>query len=71
MQNIRWLRTQKSLTQAKLAQKCGLSQAYINELENGRKTNPSVEVLKRLADALDVPVSVLFYESEKGSKGVS
>ena len=56
MERLKALRCGKKLTQKQLSQKSGISQAYINELENGRKTNPSIVVLARLANALDVPV---------------
>jgi transcriptional regulator with XRE-family HTH domain len=32
---------------------------YLADLENGKRTNPSLDVLKRLARALGVPVGEL------------
>lgn len=31
-------------------------------LENGKNTNPSVDIAFRVADALEVDVRILFYE---------
>ena len=42
-----------------LAKKAGVTQAYIAKLEAGEKKNPSLDVLKRLARALGVPVTEL------------
>lgn len=58
-------RIQSGLTQAQLATKSGLSQAYINELEKGKKINPSISVLSRLAQALGVPLSQLLKDEFK------
>lgn len=44
---------------ADLAKKADVTDAYIAQLETGKKTNPSLEVLKRLARALGVPVTDL------------
>ena len=59
MNKIRIVRLKQRLTQQQLSIRSGLSQAYINELENGRKVNPSIIVLDKLAAGLQVPVSEL------------
>jgi putative transcriptional regulator len=63
---IKILRKKKKLTQKGLAQKTGLSQAYINELENGKKTNPTYEVLQKIAQALEVPISDILEAKPEG-----
>jgi transcriptional regulator with XRE-family HTH domain len=42
-----------------LAEKAKVPPGYLSELEAGKKTNPSLAVLKRLAKALGVPVTEL------------
>lgn len=42
-----------------LAAKAKVPPGYLAELESGRKKNPSLDVLKRLARALGVPVTEL------------
>ena len=59
MNKLKMLRQQKKLTQKQLGRKSGLSQSYINELENGKKVNPSITALSRIANALDVSVAEL------------
>lgn len=45
-----------------LASKAGMSYTYVSNVENG-KADPSLSVLKRLAAALGVTVSVLVRET--------
>jgi DNA-binding XRE family transcriptional regulator len=55
---VRVLRKYRGLTQANLAKQAGITQAFLSEIERGRKTG-TTETLKALAKALAVPVSVL------------
>ena len=48
-----------AMTQQELAKKAKVTTAYISLLESGNKKNPSLDVLKRLARALGVPVTEL------------
>jgi transcriptional regulator with XRE-family HTH domain len=56
---IRRAREQKGLSQAQLAKLAKVAQGYISDLEAGSKKNPGIDVLKRLAKALGVPVTRL------------
>jgi transcriptional regulator with XRE-family HTH domain len=47
------------LSQTVLAEKAKVTGEYISLLESGRKKNPSLDVLRRLAKALGVPVAEL------------
>ena len=42
-----------------VAVKAKVPPGYLAELESGKKKNPSLDVLKRLAKALGVPVAAL------------
>jgi len=46
----------QGLTQREVARRARLTQAYIAEMESGRKRNPSVAALARIARALSVPL---------------
>jgi transcriptional regulator with XRE-family HTH domain len=59
MNKLRESRISQRITQAQLASLTGLSQAYINELEKGKKRNPTIAVLSRLGCALGIPLSQL------------
>jgi transcriptional regulator with XRE-family HTH domain len=56
---IKRLRKAKGWNKVELAKAADVTTAYISLLESGKKTNPSLDVLKRLAKALDVPVAEL------------
>jgi len=55
---IREVRTQKGLTQCKLAEMVEISRAYLTQIESKRK-QPSVITLIKLSKALDVLMSDL------------
>ena len=57
--DIMRLRAQKKLTQSQLALKVGVSIGYISHLETGKRVNPSMSVMMRIADALNVTVTDL------------
>jgi len=56
---IREIRKTENLTVAALAEKVGVSESYISQLERGL-ADPSVSLLRRLAAALQVSVSTFF-----------
>lgn len=57
--NIKEIRTLKKLSLRALAKKSGLTAAYISQLENGIKVNPTRQTLEKLAKALGVAASEL------------
>ena len=56
---LRSERTRSGLSHARLAQLTGLSKTYLVRLETDPASNPSLEVLHRIADALDLTVADL------------
>ena len=60
-------RTAQNLTQKDLAEKTGINQANISKLENGNM-NPSLKLLKRLADGLGMKLRIEFVP--KNSKAI-
>ena len=56
---LRATRVEKGYSQVDLAKRAKVTNVYLSQLENGRKKNPSLAVLRRLAKALDVPVTEL------------
>ncbi|MBW2731654.1 MAG: helix-turn-helix domain-containing protein [Deltaproteobacteria bacterium] len=63
---IRKLRKQAGFTQRDVALRSGLTVSYLSRLENDRIT-PSVKTLRRVADALEVPISLLFGDVVAGT----
>jgi len=56
---LKALRTSNHMGLRELAKKAKVPPGYLAELEAGKKKNPSLDVLKRLAAALGVPVTEL------------
>jgi DNA-binding XRE family transcriptional regulator len=58
--NLRVLRAKSRISQEVLAEKAGMSPKYITQIEN-KKANPSIWVMLKLAEALDVTVNDIIY----------
>ncbi len=56
---LKALREKNGWTLQDLAKRAKASFVYISQLERGKRKNPSLAVLKRLAKALRVPVTEL------------
>ncbi|BDG27217.1 MULTISPECIES: helix-turn-helix domain-containing protein [Thermus] len=65
-QLLRTLREERGLSQGALAKKIGVTQGYIHQLERGIR-RPSIRVLLRLAQALDVPPETLLRAFKEGA----
>ena len=63
---IKQARVSKGWTQAALANKAGVSANFISLLER-EKRDPSIGLLERIAEALEVPLSLLLLMSEGGN----
>ena len=61
--NIKKYRKTKQLPQIELAVIVGIDRAYLSEIENGR-TNPSINILYAIADALQINITELFKPAE-------
>ena len=59
--NLRRLRVAGGVSQERLALEAGVDRAYVSGLERARE-NPTIEVLDRLAAALDAPLAAFFAE---------
>ena len=55
--NIKYFRSLKNLTQEKLSEISGISKDYLSEIERGKKT-PSIKRLIKIAEALDIFVFI-------------
>nr|WP_316629494.1 helix-turn-helix transcriptional regulator [uncultured Brevundimonas sp.] len=61
--NVRTLRTAKGLSQERLAVDASVDRTWVSQLERGNG-NTSIDVLDRLATALDVPLAALLVEPD-------
>ena len=58
-------RISQNLTQKELAERTGINQADISKLENGTR-NPSLKLLKRLADGMGMDLKLVFVPKNAG-----
>jgi transcriptional regulator with XRE-family HTH domain len=65
--NLRSLRTDRGLSQERLAADAGVDRAWVSELERGQG-NTSIDLLDRIAAALEVPIGDLFREPAPGAE---
>lgn len=56
---VKELRTYARMSQKELAKKARLTQGYISNVEHG-KQQPTAKVIKRMCDALSVPVEIMW-----------
>ena len=57
-ENIRKVRLEHGLSQEEVAHRVGIVSSYYGQIERGRR-NPTIGVLGRVADALEVPLAKL------------
>lgn len=57
-------RISQRMTQKELSEKTGIAQTEISRLENGTR-NPSLRLLQRLADGMDMMLNVSFVPKKK------
>ena len=54
-------RKHNKMTYSELSKKVGVSASYLCHLENGTRTNPSNEVMEKIARALNSTVYEIFF----------
>lgn len=60
--NLKIIRESRGIGVNELARRSGVNASYISAIENGRRENPSKEILSKIADALEIPVEELLVE---------
>lgn len=56
---IKARREEKKISLVNFAQEVGISAGYLSQLENGRKANPNLGVMLKIAEALDIELDML------------
>lgn len=57
------LRKERGYSQERFALEANIARKYMSDIENGKR-NVSLDVIKRIADKLDIPLSDLFLKIE-------
>jgi len=65
--NIRKLRVERGISQENLAVDAEIDRTYVSRLERGLE-NPTIAVLERLAEALEVEITQFFMRPKPGEK---
>ena len=62
-EKIREIRVAKKLTQEQIEQRTGIKREYLSKIETGGLPNVTIKTLKKITDALGVPLSKFFREA--------
>ena len=54
-------RIEKGYTQIELSKRVGISRYYLSAIERGRANNPSLGLMRRIANILDTPIEDIFF----------
>ncbi|WP_321834986.1 helix-turn-helix transcriptional regulator [Clostridium butyricum] len=60
MSNIEKLKNKKCMSYEDIAKKTGITAQYVFLLAKGKRSNPSLEVMKAIASALEEPIEKVF-----------
>lgn len=58
-ENIKRISEEKNISMYRIAKNGELSMSYVWELVKGKKTNPSIDVVRKLAKGLDTTIESL------------
>ena len=58
-ENLKQIRKDKKISRSELARKSGITARTIENIEYGKNKNPTIDTLKKLANALNVSVTQL------------
>ena len=61
-ERIRQQRIEKGISLTQFAKQSGISKSYLSNLERGLQQNPSIEVLKKISEYLNVDIEILISE---------
>jgi XRE family transcriptional regulator of biofilm formation len=53
------IRRQKGLTLSELAERAKISKSYLSNIERNLNQNPSIQVVKKIADVLNIELDIL------------
>lgn len=63
--NIHRIRKSKNLTLSELAERADVSKSYLSNIERNLNDNPSIQIVEKIAEVLDVEVVTLLGEKDQ------
>lgn len=64
-EQVKKYRMQKGLTLSELAERAGVAKSYISSLERNIQSNPSIQLLEKIAQVLNVSIDTLLYGTDR------
>ncbi|MBU9712105.1 helix-turn-helix domain-containing protein [Evansella tamaricis] len=64
---IRQKRKEKGISLSELSRMTGVSKSYLSYLERGMKKNPSIDVVKRIFQSLNLPITILTSQDDNST----
>ena len=61
---VRLKRVEKEYKTTEFAKMLGVTREYVRLIENGKAKNPSVEIMKKIAEILETSVLELFFYND-------
>lgn len=58
-EKIKNIAEEKNISIYKIAKNSGVSNSYLSELINNKRQNPSIDIIKKISEALSEPVEKL------------
>jgi transcriptional regulator with XRE-family HTH domain len=63
--NIKKIREESNMSLSELAERIGISRPYLSLIESNQRTNIKSELLSKISESLNVPVSTLLGEEQQ------
>lgn len=61
-EKIKQLRQEKKLSISELAERAGVAKSYLSSIERNLQSNPSIQFIEKISEALDVSVNDILYD---------
>lgn len=62
---IKIFRIEQKMSISELAEKAGVAKSYLSSIERNKQTNPSIQFIEKVSEALGVTVNELLYNSDE------
>lgn len=64
-ERIKTIRKDQKMSITELAEKAGVAKSYLSSIERNKQTNPSIQFIEKVSEALEVSVNDLPYDGEE------
>ncbi|MCF3943429.1 helix-turn-helix domain-containing protein [Oceanobacillus alkalisoli] len=64
-ERIKTFRTEQKMSISELAEKAGVAKSYLSSIERNKQTNPSIQFIEKVSEALGVSINELLYDGDE------